>query len=450
MNNPSHRPIRHQFTLSALVFGLVLGLISGPASGAAAKPKIAKEKQLVLDWLGKPETVEKFGKISDAIWSYAELGLQEFKSSKLLADTLEAGRVQGRARPGRHADLLRRHLRLGKTRHRAPRRVRRPAHALPEGARAEPGPARRGRARPRLRPQRHVHGRRGRRHRRQGSHGQARHQGHDQGLRLAGRGDRRQPALHDPGRPLRGRRRGHRQPQRQRLRHGLRRRRKRPLLGRSSPSTARRPTQPARPGSGGAPWTPSRSWTWPRTSCANTCPSPYRMHYVILEGGEAPNVVPDKASVWYYVRNNDQGLEDMYERVVDCAKAGALASGTELASMPRHQRRPPAARQQGRGRAHPEEHRARRHARLDRGGAGLRQGPAEGARGRGRKACRPRSTSSKPRSGMFVGRRLLRRRRRDPDRPHGDDPVSPARSPGRSATTGRPSPATTARRPGRA
>jgi len=32
---------------------------------------------------------EKFRKISDAIWSYAELGLEEYKSSKLLADTLE-------------------------------------------------------------------------------------------------------------------------------------------------------------------------------------------------------------------------------------------------------------------------------------------------------------------------------------------------------------------------
>ncbi len=32
---------------------------------------------------------EPFWKISDAIWSYAELGLEEYKSSKLLADTLE-------------------------------------------------------------------------------------------------------------------------------------------------------------------------------------------------------------------------------------------------------------------------------------------------------------------------------------------------------------------------
>ena len=54
-----------------------------------AKEKVTKEKKLVLEWLSHPEIVEKFGKISDTIWEYAELGMQEFKSSKLLADTLE-------------------------------------------------------------------------------------------------------------------------------------------------------------------------------------------------------------------------------------------------------------------------------------------------------------------------------------------------------------------------
>lgn len=56
----------------------------------------------------------------------------------------------------------------------------------------------------------------------------------------------------------------------------------------------------------------------------------HRMHYVITEGGQAPNVVPDQASVWYYVRNTDERLPDMYERVINCAKAAALASDTEL------------------------------------------------------------------------------------------------------------------------
>ena len=56
----------------------------------------------------------------------------------------------------------------------------------------------------------------------------------------------------------------------------------------------------------------------------------YRLHYVVTEGGEAPNVVPDKASVWYYIRNTDDRLEEMYNRVLDCAKGAALASGTTL------------------------------------------------------------------------------------------------------------------------
>jgi len=56
----------------------------------------------------------------------------------------------------------------------------------------------------------------------------------------------------------------------------------------------------------------------------------YRLHYVITEGGEAPNVVPDKASVWYYVRNTDDRLEDTYKRVIDCANGAAIASGTVL------------------------------------------------------------------------------------------------------------------------
>jgi len=55
-----------------------------------------------------------------------------------------------------------------------------------------------------------------------------------------------------------------------------------------------------------------------------------RLHYVIPSGGEAPNVVPDYASVWYFVRNSDEELLGMYEKVVNCAKAAALATGTEM------------------------------------------------------------------------------------------------------------------------
>ena len=81
--------MRRKLVPISLIVLTVVSLVPGPAAGAPAKPKIAKEKQAVLDWLGRPETVEKFGRISDEIWKYAELGLQEFNSSKLLADTLE-------------------------------------------------------------------------------------------------------------------------------------------------------------------------------------------------------------------------------------------------------------------------------------------------------------------------------------------------------------------------
>jgi aminobenzoyl-glutamate utilization protein B len=57
------------------------------------------------------------------------------------------------------------------------------------------------------------------------------------------------------------------------------------------------------------------------------------MHYVIPEGGEAPNVVPDKASVWYFLRNSDERLKAMFDRVLDCAKGAALATGTKLAEV---------------------------------------------------------------------------------------------------------------------
>lgn len=56
----------------------------------------------------------------------------------------------------------------------------------------------------------------------------------------------------------------------------------------------------------------------------------YRLHYVITEGGEAPNVVPDKASVWYYIRNTDERLEETYKRIVDCARGAAISTGTIL------------------------------------------------------------------------------------------------------------------------
>ncbi len=56
-----------------------------------------------------------------------------------------------------------------------------------------------------------------------------------------------------------------------------------------------------------------------------------RVHCVIREGGEAPNVVPSYARVWYYVRAPKRALvNELRERVVNCARAGAVASETEM------------------------------------------------------------------------------------------------------------------------
>ena len=59
-----------------------------------------------------------------------------------------------------------------------------------------------------------------------------------------------------------------------------------------------------------------------------------RLHYVITEGGEAPNVVPDRATTWYYVRNSDKLIKSDFERVLNCAKAAALATDTKMEVTP--------------------------------------------------------------------------------------------------------------------
>ena len=54
-----------------------------------------------------------------------------------------------------------------------------------------------------------------------------------------------------------------------------------------------------------------------------------RIHYAIIETGKVPNVVPDKATVWYYVRDVDRkGVEEVYNRLLKIAKAASLATET--------------------------------------------------------------------------------------------------------------------------
>ena len=58
-------------------------------------------------------------------------------------------------------------------------------------------------------------------------------------------------------------------------------------------------------------------------------PQEARIHYVITNGGKAPNVVPDFAEVYYTVRHNDMRVvNEIWDRVVNAAKGAALGTGT--------------------------------------------------------------------------------------------------------------------------
>ncbi len=59
--------------------------------------------------------------------------------------------------------------------------------------------------------------------------------------------------------------------------------------------------------------------------------SDVRIHYTITDGGVAPNIVPDKASVWYYTRAlSREAVESTYERLVKVAKGAAMMTETEV------------------------------------------------------------------------------------------------------------------------
>lgn len=56
-----------------------------------------------------------------------------------------------------------------------------------------------------------------------------------------------------------------------------------------------------------------------------------RIHYVITRGGEAPNVVPDFAEVYYYARHKTRDeVINVFDRIVNAAKGAALGTGTKM------------------------------------------------------------------------------------------------------------------------
>lgn len=322
--------MRFQIIKKCFLFIMVISILFmwSPYTSTSSKPKLGKEKQLVLDWLKQPQVVEEFGKISDAIWSYAELGLQEFKSSKLLADTLEeAGFKVERGLAGMPTCFV------------ASYGTGKPVIGILGEFDALPMLSQKGRV-PVQDPL--VQGAPG--------HGC----GHNTMCTAASAAAIAvKQAMEEFG--LKGTIKVFGSPAEETVIS-------RPYMIRAglfndvdvvidNHSSSGFSTGYGKNGNalfsaiftfrgktahGASPWE-ARS-ALDAVDIMNVATNflrehllyTYRLHYVITEGGEAPNVVPDKASVWYYVRNSDDKVEEMYERVVNCAKAGALATGTEL------------------------------------------------------------------------------------------------------------------------
>ena len=311
-----------QYSMISII--LVLGL----NAQTPTTRDVAPEKRLVLDWLSQPEVIEKFGKISDAIWSYAELGMQEFKSSKLLADNLEnAGFKVERGMAGMPTCFV------------ASYGSGKPVIGILGEFDALPMLSQKGRV-PKQDPV--IEGAPG--------HGC----GHNTMCTAASAAAIAVKQVMDEY-GIKGTIKVFGSPAEETLIS-------RPYMVKAglfkdvdavidNHSSSGFSTGYGKSGNamfstiftfigktahGASPWggrsaldavdIMNVSTNFLREHLFYT----YRMHYVITEGGEAPNVVPDKASVWYFVRNSDERVEEMYYRVIDCAKAGALATGTEL------------------------------------------------------------------------------------------------------------------------
>lgn len=56
-----------------------------------------------------------------------------------------------------------------------------------------------------------------------------------------------------------------------------------------------------------------------------------RSHYVITEGGDQPNVVPSNAGVWYYFRERTyEGIKSMYDAGIKIATGAAMMTDTKM------------------------------------------------------------------------------------------------------------------------
>ncbi|MBM4025856.1 MAG: amidohydrolase, partial [Planctomycetes bacterium] len=316
---------------------VVAGLLALCSSWAGAgepggKAGVSAEKQFVLDWLSRPAVVEAFGRISDTIWHFAELGMQEFKSSALLAHTLEQEgfRVErglagmptcfvasyGSGKPVigilAEFDALPMLSQKGGVPHREPLVEGAPGHGCGHNLMGSAATA------AAIAVQRCME-----KHNLPGT------------IKLFG-SPAEETLISRPYMIRAGLFEGvdavinNHASSEFSTDYGVKGTAVYSVVFVFTGKTAH---------SGSSPWS-GRS-ALDAVEIMNVAANylrehlhfTHRMHYVLLDGGEAPNVVPDRASVWYYLRNSDDRLEDMYRRVVNCAKGAALATGTELAEV---------------------------------------------------------------------------------------------------------------------
>jgi len=56
-----------------------------------------------------------------------------------------------------------------------------------------------------------------------------------------------------------------------------------------------------------------------------------RSHYIIVDGGDQPNVVPQRATIWFYFRERDYELtKEQYDAAALMAQGAALMTGTQV------------------------------------------------------------------------------------------------------------------------
>ncbi|MGM0465643.1 MAG: amidohydrolase [Acidobacteriota bacterium] len=314
--------VKFMFVLVLFVFSIVL---NPNILTSAKKPK---EKNLALEWLNQPEIVKKFGKISDAIWSYAELGMQEFKSSKLLADTLEqAGFTVKRGAAGiptcfvasygsgspvigilGEYDALPMLSQKGRVPQKEPILEGAPGHGCGHNTMGTAATAAAIAVKQVME--------------KYGIEGTIKVFGSPAEETLISRPYMVRAGLFDDVDVVID---NHNSSS---LATGY------GMSGNALFSTVF--TFKGTTSHGASPWTAKSALD--AVEIMNVAANylrehlyfTYRLHYVITKGGEAPNVVPDKTSVWYFVRNSDQRVEEMHQKVLNCAKAGALATGTEM------------------------------------------------------------------------------------------------------------------------